>query len=310
MISETKNTLIIQKSSWSFLIDYFRVLLYHNITKSALPLFVKGGDVISASPMVVGSHEPHVAVTLEFFAKNGFSDFLLDIGANIGLTSSLVGHAFKRVVLFEPNPLCLGVLETNLAINLIETPYEIKRYGLGRSNERLTLKIPRGNWGGAYISSRDNAYSSETLLAKDGFIVENLQKYLLREIEIRNATEVLEEIFRSFRTEKSLSGSIKIDVEGFEIVVIKAIAEVLPIDMELSIIFEYWEEQLPIEEILLAFDGRAKLYGLIKSPDVKGSRWRKLFSLLFQGSQKYTLVPWRSGLNATDFVLNVVKRLK
>jgi FkbM family methyltransferase len=307
MNSEPKSTIITRKSSLSFMLDYIRVVLYQRLTRSALPVFVRGGDVISASPMVLGAHEPHVAETLKHFASDGYDDFLIDIGANIGLTSSAVGNLFKKVVLFEPNPLCLGVLETNLAINLVGTPYEIRGCGLGSSDEKLTLKIPRTNWGGAHVISKDNSYSVETLLAKDGFNNEDLQNYLFREIDIRNAVDVLKEIFEQFRLEGRLSGSIKIDVEGFEVVVLKSIARALPEEMELSIVFEYWAEQIPFEEVLSAFDGRAQIFGLLKTPRVNGSKWKKFLSLMLVGSQNFSLMPWTSSMHATDFVLRVHK---
>ncbi len=289
------------------MLEYFRGMLFQSLTRSALPLFVRGQDIISVNPMVVGSHEPHVLKTLERFANEGFADFLLDIGANIGLTSSVVGKCFKKVVLFEPNPLCLGVLESNLAISLGDTPYDIRRYGLGSSNEKLTLKIPRANWGGAYILSKDNAYSDETLLTKDGLFKNDLQNYLSQVIDIRNAVDILKDVFEKFRLEGSLSGSIKIDVEGFEVVVLKSIAEALPKEMELSIIFEYWGDQFPIEEVLSSFDGRAQIFGLMKTPRVNGSKWKKLISLILARSQKFILMPWESSMHATDFVLRVRK---
>jgi len=308
MNSEKKYTVISKKSSISIFLDYFRVALYQRLTRCAIPVFVRGGDVISASPMVLGVHEPHVAETLKHFASEGYDNFLLDIGANIGLTSSAVGNLFDKVVLFEPNPLCLGILETNLAINLVGTPYEIKSFGLGRSNEKLTLKIPRTNWGGAHIVSKDNAYSAETLLAKDGFDTEDSQNYLFREINIRNTVDVMKEIFEDFRLQGCFSGSIKIDIEGFEGVVLKSIAKALPKEMELSIVFEYWAEKFPFEEVLSAFDGRAQIFGLLKTPRVNGSKWKKLLSLILIGSQKFTLMPWTPSMQATDFVLKVHKK--
>jgi FkbM family methyltransferase len=299
------NTIITQKSSWSVVLEYLKVVLYKRITRRALPIFVRGGDVISANPMVNGSHEQHVAATLEDFANDGYSDFLLDIGANIGLTSSAVGNVFDKIILFEPNPLCIGVLEANLAISLVNTPFEIRRYGLGSSNEKPTLKIPRSNWGGAHIVSEDNAYSGEILLAKDGFSIDDDRNYITQKIEIRNAVDVLKDIFEQFRIEGNLTGSIKIDVEGFELVVLQAIAVGLPHEMGLSIIFEYWADKFPAEEILSAFQGRAQLFAVIKTPRVAGSQLRKLISLLFAGKQAYSRVPWKPGLQATDFVLKV-----
>ncbi len=296
---------VIRRSSSNVLYEFIKLTLYQRLTKNALPLFVRGQDVISSGPMATGSHEPHVAAMLEHFAIEGFSNFLLDIGANIGLTSSVVGNLFEQIVLFEPNPLCWGILETNLAISLVNTPYEIRRYGLGTSDGKLTLKVPRSNWGGAYIESNENAYSNQTLLAKDGFINEDSQNYLTMNINIRRSADVLKTLFEELKTANKFHGSIKIDVEGFEIVVLQAVAAELPSEMGLSIIFEYWTGEFPGKEILSAFNGRAHLYGMVKIPRVSGSRWRKLFALIAAGSQTYSLIPWEQGMFATDFVLRI-----
>ena len=300
-----ENIIVMRRPTSAVLHDFIKVALYQRLTKSALPLFVRGRDVISSGPMAIGSHESHVAAMLEHFAIKGFSNFLLDIGANIGLTSSVVGNLFEQVVLFEPNPLCCGILETNLAISLIKTPYEIRRYGLGTRDGKVTLKVPRSNWGGAYVDSDDNAYSNQTVLAKDGFINEDSHNYLSMYIDIRRGSDVLKILFDELKAANKLHGSIKIDVEGFEIVVLQAIAAALPPEMGLSIIFEFWTGEFPGKEILSAFNGRGHLYGMIKTPRVSGSRWRKLFALLAAGSQTYSLIPWEKGMFATDFVLQI-----
>jgi FkbM family methyltransferase len=305
MKTKFDNILVTRRPSFAILYDFLKVALYQRMTHSALPLFVRGRDVISSGPMAVGSHEPHVAAILEIFATKGFSDFLFDIGANIGLTSSVVGNLFEQVVLFEPNPLCCGILETNLAISLVNTPYEIRRYGLGTSDGKLTLKVPRSNWGGAYVVSDDNAYSNETLLAKDGFISEDSKNYMSMNIDIRCGVDVLKRLFEELKVANKLHGSIKIDVEGFEMVVLQAIAAALPSEMGLSIVFEYWTDEFPGKEILSSFNGRAHLYGMIKTPRVSGSRWRKLLALLSAGGQTYSLIPWEQGIYATDFVLRI-----
>lgn len=305
MRSQFNKLLVSRRPAFAVLNELFRVALYRRITRTALPLFVRGGDIISAGPMAVGSHEPQVAATLKHFAAEGFNKFLLDIGANIGLTTSAAGSYFDRVVLFEPNPLCLGILETNVAISLTSTAYEIRRYGLGRENSRLTLRVPRSNWGGAYIVSDDNAYSSQTLLAKDGFKKDDPQNYLSLEIDICNASDNLGRLFAELKEDGKSYGSVKIDVEGFETVVLQAIAETLPPDMGLSIIFEHWGDEFKSEKILSAFYGRAHLYALVRTPSVAGSRWRKLLSLLTFGVEKYSLQPWEPGLLATDLVLRV-----
>jgi hypothetical protein len=88
-------------------------------------------------------------------------------------------------------------------------------------------------------------------------------------------------------------------------VVLQAIAAALPPEMGLAIIFEYWAGEFPDNEILSACNGRGHLYGMIKTPRVSGSRWRKLFASLAAGNQTYSLIPWEQGMFATDFVLRI-----
>jgi hypothetical protein len=99
-----------------------------------------------------------------------------------------------------------------LAISLLKTPYEIPRYGLGTSDGKATLKVPRYNWGGAYVVSKDNAYSSQTLLAKDGFSNEDAQNYISMDIDIRRGSDVLTNLFNELKISNKLRGSIKIDI--------------------------------------------------------------------------------------------------
>lgn len=127
-------------------------------------------------------------------------------------------------------------------------------------------------------------------------------------IDIRCGADVLKILFEELMKSDKLNGSVKIDVEGFEMVVLRAIAAALPPEMGLSIIFEDWSGDLPGKEILKAFSGRAHLYGMEKTPKAEGPRWFKLLALLAAGSQKYSLVPWDQGMFAADFVLIVNSR--
>ena len=99
---------ILRSNVWAMLRDHALITLYGYLTRRALPLFVRGCDIISAGPMVVGRHEPQVAAAIEGFAAECYSDFLIDIEANIGLTSCISGQHFKSLMMFEPNPLCLA----------------------------------------------------------------------------------------------------------------------------------------------------------------------------------------------------------
>jgi len=83
---------------------------FKQVTRSALPLFLRGGDTITITPSVAGFHEDDVESVIRWAARNGHGDFLIDIGANIGLTSCLVGDCFSAVRCYEPNPLAFAIL--------------------------------------------------------------------------------------------------------------------------------------------------------------------------------------------------------
>jgi FkbM family methyltransferase len=195
--------------------------------------------------------------------------------------------------MYEPNPLCVGILQTNTAISLPKNSYEINKFGLGRANETLGLRVPRNNWGGAYINCDQNSYESETLLRKDAFVEDREDNYLIIDVEIKNAEQTLKALFFKLCQEGRLNGAIKIDVEGMELEILYAIANVLSSDMEVSIIFENWSKEFPSGELLRRFGNRASLYILRQHPT--GGRkslaykFLKLMKLISYQHLTYTL---------------------
>ncbi len=102
-----------------------------------------------------GVHEPELIALLGYLSGHGFSDFLIDIGANIGLVSCQCGEYFKEVHMFEPNPLCCHILEVNSTMALSNLKSKIYPYGLGDENKSSVLTVPRHNWGGCIYTGRE-----------------------------------------------------------------------------------------------------------------------------------------------------------
>jgi hypothetical protein len=105
--------------------------LLKKLSRNAMPVFVRGGDLISIQPMAWGEYEPEVVELIKYWADTNHSDFFWDIGANIGLISCQVGHLFKQVHLFEPNPDCLSLLKINLKSMLRNQETHVHPYALG-----------------------------------------------------------------------------------------------------------------------------------------------------------------------------------
>jgi len=242
-----------KQNAWRRRLKNLKYSLFKKLTSQAMPVFVRGGDLISIQPMAWGKYEPEVVELIKHWTDSGFNDFFLDIGANIGLISCQVGCWFKQVHLFEPNPDCLSLLGINVRSMLRHQPFEIHPYALGAQKEQLTLMVPFSNWGGAFIASSDNEYSPEVLAHKDGFSSFDPAQYHAHTVQVESASLVLSNLFAALKAQGFKKGVIKIDVEGFESLVLKAIASTMPDDVELMVIFENWNAGAPIPELALSY---------------------------------------------------------
>jgi FkbM family methyltransferase len=256
--------------------DTIKMRLFEKVTRRSTNLFLKGRDKISLYPQLVGLHEATITRLIDHFAASGHSDFLLDVGANIGLTSCQNGNSFKRVDMFEPNPLCCNILEVNCRIALSGPEYHVHNYGVGDEDKRCTLMVPRHNWGGAFINDDANSYDQATLAGKDSFQSISAGNYFPVEIELRRAAPAFAGIFAELTAAGLSSGVVKIDVEGYEPSVLKGIADALPSGLNLFIVFESWNADFDIDSVMDSFKGRATAYKIEREVAWKKS-WPKAF---------------------------------
>jgi FkbM family methyltransferase len=254
---------------------------FESITKNAANLFVKGGDLISKNPLVFGRHEVATEELIKWYRANGYNKFLIDCGANIGLTTCLVGKGFDKLFCFEPNLQVFRILQTNVDITFgISHDVTLNNFGLGDSNKQLELTIPKTNYGGAFLRE-ENAYSNKILIGKDN-IKDPSKAYSYLQVAIKNSKTHLGELF-STRIPVGSRGVIKIDVEGYEHHIIKAIAATIPPENSVAIIFENHDPNFNPHELKKYFNTETNLY-LIKHYPVrslfKDKNLRKIKSLL------------------------------
>lgn len=268
-----------KETGYDFLKYSIFSFIFRSITKKTQNLFLRSGDIISIYPQVKGVHEPELIALLRHLSRHGFSDFFIDIGANIGLVSCQCGEHFKEVHMFEPNPLCCHILEVNSTIALSNSKSKIYQYGLGDENKSSVLTVPRHNWGGAFIQDASNAYGENILAQKDGFTSLKESNYFNIEIKVKKAAHELELLFFNLVKRNLKNGVIKIDVEGYELTVLKGIAESFPKNMNAYIIFENWDPKVNILDILNAFDGRASA-GILERDISHKKRWFKFAELV------------------------------
>lgn len=279
----------IHKSLLQFLKIRYFPKIFQRITKNSTNLFLRGGDIISIHPQLFGVHEELIAAYIDYIAENGSSDFLIDIGANIGLSSCPSGNKFKKVYCFEPNPILVNILKSNLAISLEEDVAEIFDFALGDSNGQYDLYIPKHNFGGAFIRE-GNDYSEEILSNKDNFNHFNDDNYIIRSVEVKDAEKVFGDLFSSLASDNLTNGIIKIDVEGFEKKILSAIANSLPPSLNISVIFENHYSAFDLNEIKNFFEHKKVRRFIFKRSivEAKKSKFRKYFELLFIG-ETFTL---------------------
>ena len=181
--------------------------------------------------------------------------------------------------MFEANPLVANILKTNAIISLGNVFCKVYKFALGSADSTSILVIPKHNWGGAFINDSHNSYDQKLLAIKDGYNSINYKNYIRVPIQIKSSVDILKKLFSSFVGKKLYSGVIKIDVEGYESVVLNAIAKSLPKKLKLMIVFESWDEKFNMNEILKIFDGRASAYKITTySPWHK--KWYKIVKII------------------------------
>jgi len=228
------------------------------LSRRAMTVFLRPGDVISADPIVGGVHEQHIADFFVAASRAGYADFFFDIGANIGLSSCPAVDRFNRIYAFEPNPLAFSILAVNAECTGRIDKFELNNFGIGDRDEMMQLVIPKHNWGGAFISDAANIYSSDTLTKKDNLKSFQEQNYIRREVVIREGGAVFAERFERIVAAGGKAGVIKIDVEGFELNVLAEIARAFPPELEAYVILENWEPSVSVSQFTKMFGTRAR----------------------------------------------------
>lgn len=174
------------------------------------------GDLVGRHYALLRDYDPHVSDALSAAADGLDRPVLWDIGANQGACSYQMIERVPgvRVVAIEPQAEFNALLNHNLG-KLIPQRFETHHVGIGSQCEELTLTIEQGNRGHASLYETDvnSASTSEV-------------------VSIVTPSDVLE------RSAMGPPNLIKIDVEGYESVVIDALGSHLSHWQTRAIVFE------------------------------------------------------------------------
>ena len=275
------------------------------LLKGSLPMFLRAGDSITLDPLVNGHWEPILTEFFRTVARSGFDGFLLDIGANVGLTACQCGDFFKQVFMFEPNPEIFPILELNAKLMLRSCQRHAYNIGLGPVSARSILNVPSHNWGGAFVHDRFNAYSDALLATKH--LVRDLStaNYRQMEIQIEPAGEVCAALFAHLARLGLKRGVIKLDTEGYEKAILESLAPHLPRDFAVVVVFENWDPDLALAELVARFGRPTAVFCLSRRPRQRGALWRDLPFMIPLGGVHFTLEPFAGEACDGDFVLIV-----
>lgn len=307
MIIETDNDMknfVFKKTAWRFISDLIKRKRFSNLTQSALPIFVKGDDNL-AGTMAVGYHEDYLVQFFKSNAAGGLNDFFIDIGANIGLISCQVGTQFKEVHMYEPNPLLVKILDVNTQI-MLDDNANLYPFGLGSNEGTFELTIPKNNWGGAFINDIDNQYSQDSLVQKDGYLTYDSKNYLLMDIKVNNIVKEMNSLFCNLKARGLSRGCIKIDVEGYEEVIVAGLTKTIPDDFEVVLVCESWgskkfsclQEQPTAARISCGRLAPRKEW-------LADSGWIKALQLILRGYYQYSYVNEAYGSEDGDIVVHI-----
>jgi FkbM family methyltransferase len=292
---------------WDKRLSRLRYSLVKRLTRKAPPLFLRGQDIISLGPLANGVYDPVMQQLMHHFAQQGFQDFLIDIGANIGLVSCESGSCFKAVHLFEPNPYVASVLKVNCFISLKNQNYQIHEHGLGARDEQLTLHVPYDNWGGAFVAPPENAYDLAQLSQKDGFDRFDLDNYGIVDVQIRNADDTFEQLFQQLASAEHRCGVIKIDVEGLDEFLIDRLLAKLPDDFSVVVFFENRDTTKTLSAFQQQHPGVGPVYSLTTDATRMAGAPRWLNSMLnwLRSQETLRLKPALEHMGIGDFVFHI-----
>lgn len=175
-------------------------------------------DLIGHEISVYGTYEKFQLDTLFAFLKPLMALFAkttaLDIGANIGNHSHYFSRIFSKVIAFEPSSIIFKLLEINTE-DLANV--RIEKIALGSRNSESTLYSNTSNYGSSSIIKDHDSFQMQ----------ENINIKLLDDFNLGTHSVSL----------------MKIDVEGFEIEVLRGAIDTIRNHQPL-ILLEQWEKEI------------------------------------------------------------------
>lgn len=161
---------------------------------------------ISRELFITGVHEAESTKQIQEEIKPGMT--IIEAGANIGyyslIEAKIIGENGK-IYAFEPSPVNMKLLKTNIALNSLEDNFETFPYGVGSKNEkRAFILMSKGNMS-SFVPRRE-----DKVIKSLGSI--NVKVVKLDDFWNRDLVSI---------------DYVRMDVEGFEFEIVKGMKNIL-----------------------------------------------------------------------------------
>lgn len=189
----------------SRIIEAFSKLVHLNreevcVTKFGARMLLDLSQFVQRQIYFRGIYEEHILAQMEQLNEKYHFNFMVDVGANVGLHSlfAAIQLNIPNVKAFEPDKQTYSRLKKNLEMNAIESQVTALNFALSDAESEIVMMRPnKSNDGGNYIAERSKGSDTHEVtkaILLDDFLVE---------------------------FEHASAGMMKIDVEGAEAKVIR-----------------------------------------------------------------------------------------
>ena len=156
--------------------------IFKYVTSNSTEMFLKGKESISINPQLYGYHERELSDLIIYIADCGNNDYLIDIGANIGIFSLYAAFKGHNIISIEPESLNFAVLNINIYDNQFQKNIKSFPFSISLKNNIGFLKLSEIAWGKSnhqfnHKEQNDNSYlqgsygcSADYLFEKINFI--------------------------------------------------------------------------------------------------------------------------------------------
>jgi len=200
--------------------DIKKLLKRNGVRKIVIKLFTNQDFLIdlndnglSTDLFFYRKREIHSTDFLLNYFKNKNLDLFIDVGANKGYYTILIGKFAKNIVAIEPVIKSYNFLLTNLKLNNLEKKTIAKCIALGNKKEKKRILIPRDHNLARILRDNENI---------------NQSNYEIQEVTINTLNNLfLEDKFLKRTLLNSKNILLKMDVEGWELEILKGAEKII-----------------------------------------------------------------------------------